>query len=100
LNTSVRLRNQNRPPTADFDAKAAGDRHVLLIAGADDPDGHPTLFTWKVDGVVITTCSTAVCDYGPDDVPAATSGNHTFTLEVTDPSDLAAPAVQRSVNVP
>lgn len=100
LNTSVRLRNQNRPPTADFDAKPAGARHVLLVAGAEDPDGHPTLFAWKVDGVTITTCSTAVCDYGPDDTPAATSGAHTFTLEVTDPSDLAAPAVQRSVTVP
>jgi len=100
LNTSVRLRNQNRPPTGDFDAKAVGDRHVLLIAGADDPDGHQLHYSWKVDGVAITTCSSAVCDYGPDDLPAATSGTHSFSLEVSDPSDLAAPVVQRSVNVP
>ena len=99
LNTMVRLRNQNHAPGAEFEASPLGSQHVLLLAGAFDADGHSQAYNWYVDNVKITTCSGPVCDYGPDDTPAATSGTHTFRLEVEDPSGLVSTPTERTVTV-
>lgn len=99
LNTTVRLRNQNRAPGAEFEASLLGSRHVLLVAGAFDADGHSQTYNWYVDDVKITSCTGPVCDFGPDDTPAATSGSHTFKLEVEDPSGLVSVPMERTVTL-
>ena len=84
LGTTVLLRNQNRPPTASFIAKRAGDNSLLLFGGAStDPEGQSLFYKWTVDGVV-TSCTTSNCDV------KSTAGTKTVSLEVSDPSDLAA----------
>ena len=95
LSTRVSLRNQNRMPVPNFQAKVLGDGHVLLVGtGSSDPEGQGLTYTWRYNGAVITACDSATCDFDP---PVA--GTHSFGLTVTDPSGLSANAPNQSVNV-
>ena len=86
LTTVVALRNQNRHPTAHFEATAIGARHVLLVASAsEDPEGQALTYKWFDGATEITKCVGQVCEYR---APAA--GSRSFTLKVSDPSDLEA----------
>ncbi len=96
LNTTVVLRNQNRPPTAAFIAKPLGDRHVLLLAtSSDDPEGQSLHYEWRVNGVVIPDCHGATCDYQAP--TGATSVD--VTLTVSDPADLTDTSDTQAVPV-
>lgn len=95
LSTTVALRNQNRAPTASFEATAIGAGHVLLVASASqDPEGQALFYRWSDGGTPISTCGGMVCNYR-----APATGARTFTLEVSDPSDLKAPPVSKTVLV-
>jgi prepilin-type N-terminal cleavage/methylation domain-containing protein len=86
LSTVVALRNQNRHPTAHFEATALGARHVLLVASAsEDPEGQALTYRWFDGGVAIDKCVGMVCEYR-----APLAGSRSFTLKVSDPSDLEA----------
>ena len=92
LRTQVFLRNQNQPPTADFDPRATGQLHVLLNASASaDPEGDELVYKWY-DGV------TPVGSGIVFDLKVATSGTHTITLKAFDPAGLEGDATQ-AVNV-
>lgn len=100
LSTSVRLRNRNRAPRAEFSARAQGNRHVLLNAGASsDPEGQQLDYEWTCDGAPCPswTKGLAVVDYQVR-LPAGVS--HTFGLTVTDPGDLTSPSATQTVVVP
>jgi prepilin-type N-terminal cleavage/methylation domain-containing protein len=101
LSTAVTLRNQNRVPVnTDFASKPVGSRHVLLVGtGASDPDGNLLMYEWRVNGSLITSCTSVVCDYGPEDTPPATGGTHNFSLRVFDSSDLHATSPTKGVTI-
>ena len=93
LSTTVFLRNQNRAPTAGMTATPTGSRHVLLNASASsDPDNDGLTYTWY-DGA--TSIGTGVIlDYA-----SPTTGNHTFSVKVTDPAGLNTTSATQTVNV-
>lgn len=96
LSTTIFLRNQNRAPVASMQARAIGDGHVLLVGSqSSDPEGQTLNYQWKDNGAVITTCTTPVCDYKPPG-----RGTRSFSLEVSDPSDLSASGGSVSVEIP
>jgi len=99
LSTSVRIRNRNRPPTAEFSATPQGNRHVLLNGGASsDPEGQQLDYDWSCDG---TACPSWVDGQVIDYQVAPPGGaGHTFGLTVTDPGDLTSPSVTQTVVVP
>jgi type II secretory pathway pseudopilin PulG len=83
LSTTLFLRNQNRAPAASFTATVEGNRHVLLNGGASsDPDGESLTYEWYYDGTKRSQSSESL------DYTAATTGDHTFKLIVTDPNGL------------
>jgi type II secretory pathway pseudopilin PulG len=93
LSTTVFLRNENRPPTASFTATVIGSKHVLLNAStSSDTDGDDLTYTWY-DGA--TQIGTGVLfDYA-----AGTTGNHDFSVQVTDPAGLTTSSATQTVNV-
>lgn len=99
LSTSVRIRNRNRAPTAEFTATPQGNRHVLLNAGASsDPEGQQLDYNWSCDGVACPSwVDGQVVDY---QVALPAGAGHTFALTVTDPGDLTSPSTSRTVVVP
>ena len=95
MDTSVFLRNKNRAPTGSFTVSTQGNKQVLLNGGGStDPDGQSLIYTWKVDGVALSSTSPIVLH------TVATAGSHTFGLKVTDPGDLSHTAADQTVNVP
>jgi type II secretory pathway pseudopilin PulG len=93
LKTTVYLRNLNRPPTAGFSATLTGSRHVLLNAGpSTDADGDPLSYQWYDGGTAIGTG--AVLDYA-----SPSTGDHTFTVKVTDTSGLSTTSTPQTVSV-
>jgi prepilin-type N-terminal cleavage/methylation domain-containing protein len=100
LRTTVRLRNQNRRPTAELQARAFTERRVLLVAGASDPDGQALTYRWTIDGVVIPSCLGPTCDFGPEqDATLVARRTYRFALTVSDSSGLQAPQVFQDVEV-
>jgi len=101
LNTSVRIRNRNRAPTAAFTASAQGNRHVLLNGGSSsDPEGQQLYYDWSCAG----SCPSLndldglqVADY---QVPLPAGASHTFSLTVRDPGDLTSPSTTQTLVVP
>jgi Bacterial Ig domain len=93
LNTTVYLRNLNRPPTASFTATLIGSQHVLLNAGpSSDADGDQLTFQWYESGTAIGT--------GPVfDYTAPTTGSRTFTVKVTDSAGLSVTSDPQTVIV-
>jgi type II secretory pathway component PulJ len=82
LSTGVFLRNQNRKPTAAFDWKTTGSKHVLLNGSASgDPEGDPLTYEWYDEGASTPMGTGITCDC----VVAAT-GTRNITLKVYDPA--------------
>jgi len=106
LSSGVFLRNQNRIPSASFTATVTADKRLILNgSGSDDPEGMPLKYQWYVDA----PSPVPSCDATP--VPAsclgegvvfektglpgtAGAGQHTITLVVRDPAELAGIATQ------
>jgi len=93
LSTGVFLRNKARPPTAAFTATAQGSKHVFLNGSSSvEPDGQTLEFHWY-DGAT---------EIGQDplmDWVAPTTGVHSLSLKVIDPSGLSNTAPVQAVNV-
>ncbi|HEX8066508.1 MAG TPA: PKD domain-containing protein [Thermoleophilaceae bacterium] len=89
LSSAVFMRNQNETPSAQFTATLTGYGHVLLNATASsDPEGERLSYRWYDGSTPISQSGIAV-DYAP-----RTSGSHTITLNVFDPSGLFETASQ------
>jgi type II secretory pathway component PulJ len=92
LESGVYLRNQNRAPTASFQASPNGGGVILNASASSDPEGAVLKYTWKrSDGNKIG--DTVVVNWLPG------GGTHTVTLEVRDPANLVATQTQQ-VTVP
>jgi Tfp pilus assembly protein PilW len=93
LTTAVFLRNQNRAPTAAFNATTTGNRHVLLNASESaDPDGDLLTYTWY-DGTTVIGDG-AVLDY-----TAPATGARSFSVKVADPGGASATSSAQTVEV-
>jgi type II secretory pathway pseudopilin PulG len=93
LASAIVLRNQNRPPTADFSATVSGSHHVLLNAStARDPEGGVLTYSWYRDNNAIGTGLTL-------DYAAPATGTYAFTLRVHDAAGLTAISEPRTVTV-
>jgi type II secretory pathway component PulJ len=87
LHTGVFLRNKNRRPVADCTAAPTGNRYVSLNGSrSSDPEGSLLTFDWK-DGGTDVPGSGSLVNY-----QAPTTGSHTFTVTVKDPSGLTSTA--------
>ena len=94
VQSAVFMRNQNQAPVPSFTATVNGIGHVLLNATAStDPEGARLVYRWY-DGATLISQSGIAVDYAPP-----SSGNHTITLKVYDPSGLYG-TTQQVVNVP
>ena len=92
LRTQVFLRNQNRPPQANFDPRPTGLLHVLLNASASsDPEGESLVYQWY-DG------STYVGAGVVFDLKVSAPGTRSITLKAFDPAGLKSETT-RTVNV-
>jgi prepilin-type N-terminal cleavage/methylation domain-containing protein len=93
LQSGVFLRNQNQVPVANLQATPGNKGHVILNASASsDPEGQTLTYAWDDNGTKLKSTA-AVWDY------QTTSGAHTITVTVSDPSGLTATASQQ-VTVP
>jgi len=103
LSSGVFLRNQNRIPAASFTATVTADKRLILNgSGSEDPEGMPLKYQWYVDAPSpLPSCSAtpvpASC-LGEGVVFEKTGlsggGQHTVTLAVKDPAELAGTATQ------
>jgi PKD domain-containing protein len=94
VDSGIYLRNQNQAPTAAFTVTVTGSRHIVMNASnSSDPENQTLSYAWQDNGTTIPGTS-QTNDYGP-----ASSGSHTMTLTVSDPSGLASTATQ-TVTVP
>ncbi len=88
LSSGVFLRNQNRPPTADFTVTDTGTGHRVLLNGSasNDPEGKTlSNFLWYVDGDFSQPIATGTIAYWTAP-PGTFPRNVKFTLRVQDPS--------------
>jgi Tfp pilus assembly protein PilE len=103
VSTGVDLRNQDRGPTASFTPSGAGSGILVLDAsGSTDPDNDPLTYCWYDPAATST-----VGDCGANSISDSeyfrymtTSGNHTITLIVTDPSGLSSTLTKQNIPVP
>ncbi|HMJ32719.1 MAG TPA: hypothetical protein VK501_02290 [Baekduia sp.] len=102
VSTGVNLRNQDRAPIAAFAQMAAGGG-VLVLDGSTstDPDNDPLTYCWYDP---LATGSVGTC--GPHSISdsayfryTTTTGWHTITLTVTDPSGLPNTHTEPPINV-
>jgi type II secretory pathway pseudopilin PulG len=91
--TSIFLRNQNRPPVAEFTPTVSGQTVVLNAAASSDPEEQPLKFSWTEgstvlgQGLVLTLTG------------LARGSSHTYTLRVDDPDGLTD-AATATVSIP
>jgi type II secretory pathway pseudopilin PulG len=101
ISTGVYLRNQDRPPTAAFTWSTTSGVATLNASPSSDPDNDPMAYCWYDAGFAGSFGSCGAGSIG--DTPVVryrtTSGSHTFTLTVSDPSGLSA-TVSHQVTVP
>lgn len=84
--TSVFLRNQNRPPTANISVTVTGQTVTLNAAGSVDPEEQLLTFYWK-DGSTDLIQGPGPMVLKLANVPRGST--HTYTLTVTDPDGLS-----------
>jgi prepilin-type N-terminal cleavage/methylation domain-containing protein len=89
LRSSVILRNQNRAPTAAFNASASGRTVRLNASDSEDPEAEPLTFDWYENGTKIGSGLVLQVTY-------AAAGSHTYTLKVRDPAGLEGVATSPS----
>jgi PKD domain-containing protein len=102
VTTGVNLRNQDEAPTAAFSwAPSSSGLVVLDGTASSDPDNDPLSYCWydPVASGSIGDCGTHSIGASPYFRYRASSGAHTITLTVTDPSGLPN-SVTQQVNVP
>lgn len=101
ISSGVYLRNQDRPPTASFTYTLQSGLVTLNASGSSDPDNDPLSYCWYDS--TYTGPSVGQCGAGSvGDTPVLryrTTGAHTFTLTVADPSGLSSSSSQ-SITVP
>jgi prepilin-type N-terminal cleavage/methylation domain-containing protein len=94
LNTGVFLRNQNRRPTAAFEATRNGpdeSKRVLLNASAsEDPEGAPLTYRWYdvTGGAAPNDATNLIGNEITCDCAALGSGSRSILLRVSDPPGL------------
>jgi prepilin-type N-terminal cleavage/methylation domain-containing protein len=87
LTSAISLRNGNRQPTAAFTWKAESREKVLLNASeSQDPDGLALTYKWS-EGATVFTSTAQVWETETGQIA---KGEHTITLEVTDPGGLTS----------
>ncbi|HEY4428821.1 MAG TPA: prepilin-type N-terminal cleavage/methylation domain-containing protein [Solirubrobacteraceae bacterium] len=87
LTSSVSLRNANRQPTATFTWKLKSLQRVLLNASESvDPDGLALTYKWT-EGAKVLPSTAQVWE---TETGLLSVGNHSITLEVTDPGGLTS----------
>jgi type II secretory pathway component PulJ len=99
LTTRVFLRNQNRPPTAVFNATGSGTNIILNASSSDDPEGLALSYQWLDNGTVIKDWSNrSTFIYVPSPKPTGSQTvTHSITLKIRDVGNLSpttAPAAQ------
>jgi type II secretory pathway pseudopilin PulG len=93
LATGVMLRNQNRPPSAEFSATVSGSSHVFLNASAArDPEGGVLEYVWYRDGREIGKGLTL-------DHATPGPGIYVFTLRVYDAEGFSGVSTSRRVTI-
>jgi hypothetical protein len=93
LVTEMFLRNQNREPSANFTATAAGNQRVLLNgSGSTDPEGQELNYAWYDGAELIGNGITL-------DYTAPATGERSLTLKVYDPAGLVGISAVQVVNV-
>jgi hypothetical protein len=99
LTTRVFLRNQNRPPIADFSVTTSANRVTLNGSASEDPEGKSLTYQWFDNGV-------AMKDSKGDTIPPsqnavlsfkAAAGGHEYALEVTDVGNLSVRSATKTV---
>lgn len=95
LTSAISLRNGNRQPTAAFTWKQESANHVLLNASeSQDPSGLALVYKWS-EGANVFPSTAQVWE---TETGQLSSGEHTITLEVTDPGGLSS-KVSKQVKV-
>jgi prepilin-type N-terminal cleavage/methylation domain-containing protein len=85
LNSSIDLRNENRPPLASFEATEVGSGAVQLNGSqSTDPDGLALTYKWWVDSVQLSSTSPET------ETGVLSKTTHTIKLVVTTPSELSS----------
>jgi prepilin-type N-terminal cleavage/methylation domain-containing protein len=86
LNSSIDLRNENRPPVATFTATELGNRVVALNGTqSTDPDGLALTYKWWDGSEQLSSTSPEA-----ETKTLALNSVHTFKLTVTTPSGLSS----------
>jgi hypothetical protein len=80
INTRVFLRNQNRPPTAHFNAVTSGLKVTLNASDSADPENNPLYYQW-LDGGTTVQAFSQQATYAFNALPSTT---HTMTVVVRD----------------
>ena len=112
VSTAVFLRNQNEPPTINFNITPVATRKVFLNAtSAADPEGRTLRYYWYQS----SSAPSFNCADGPPTAPAHYNGvaltytfptatvvgsAQAFTLVVCDPGDLKAGPLTKTTTVP
>jgi prepilin-type N-terminal cleavage/methylation domain-containing protein len=87
LTSAISLRNGNRQPIAAFTWKQESLKHVLLNASeSQDPDGLALTYKWS-EGATVFASTAQVWE---TETGQLSVGEHTITLEVTDPGGLSS----------
>jgi PKD repeat protein len=77
--------SHNQPPTASFTysppSPAPNASMAFNASASSDPDSDPLTYAWSIDGAVVVTSMTPFFTWS-----FTTSGPHTVSLTVTDPS--------------
>jgi len=92
LTSGVSLRNANRKPIVAFTATPVNKYLTLNASASHDPDGLSLTYKWKEDSKLLETTAQ---QYTSQSVLG--TGNHTFSLEVTNPGGLSSCAEVREV---
>ena len=99
LTTRVFLRNQNRPPTADFTAVASGKKITMNASMSDDPEGNTLTYEWLDNGTgLIDPVTSAAYGYLANSTFSfnATAGTHVLRVRVKDVGGLTALSTTRT----